>query len=664
MSMVKIFDVAGFDVVAMHTLGFEPSQVVCCSDGDVVVAEKDSAVLRVYAALDEDAGQRPGSGPGAGATADAAGRASRIDDDNDAEVIVGGGDLNGAGNDAAAATDGGNADGDNDGKPLPSTLRATVPRLVLRDLHRSTVTAMAFCAANGCVISGEEQGPIEVWRVLDGAPANPETGEVAYRMRSDTDLFALARKRTHARSLACSRDGRRFVVSTAASTHAVFSVQSGRVKREFAEGSESAAAVQRQAEEAVAAGKDAEKSKGAARGGDNSNDNDNDDDGNNDNNNNNNGDNNDNDEENDSNNDKGDGSSPAATTTTRAAAVVPVADAELLMDPIDYGRRMAKERDLVSQGGAAPPSTAVFDASGEFVVIPTIAGIKVYRIADGALLRVIGLTEHERFLQIAVFQGAIAENAASAILAGKTKETADPTIFAIAFESQRFYCFSNRMPDEDESADIGRDVFNERPSKEDRALAAATAGGGAGAAAAGRLGLSGGITGAGGGSGGGGGGGRGATAIIHTSLGDIHVSLFLEHAPLACENWVTHARNGYYSGLIFHRIIPNFMVQTGDPLGNGTGGESIWGGSFKDEFHASLRHDKPGCLSMANSGPGTNGSQFFITTVPTPWLDNKHTLFGTVAPSSMPVVQTIEKARTDKRDRPIQDITIISIEIV
>jgi len=117
-------------------------------------------------------------------------------------------------------------------------------------------------------------------------------------------------------------------------------------------------------------------------------------------------------------------------------------------------------------------------------------------------------------------------------------------------------------------------------------------------------------------------------ATISTSKGDIHVDLFADQAPLTVANFVNLARRGFYDGLRFHRVIPDFMIQGGCPLGTGTGGP---GYRFKDEFDRSLRHDQPGRLSMANAGPGTNGSQFFITHVATPWLDDAHTVFGTVA---------------------------------
>ncbi|KTG38285.1 hypothetical protein cypCar_00018863 [Cyprinus carpio] len=133
--------------------------------------------------------------------------------------------------------------------------------------------------------------------------------------------------------------------------------------------------------------------------------------------------------------------------------------------------------------------------------------------------------------------------------------------------------------------------------------------------------------------------------------------------PKTVENFCVHSRNGYYNSHIFHRVIKGFMIQTGDPTGTGMGGESIWGGEFEDEFHATLRHDRPYTLSMANAGPGTNGSQFFITVVPTPWLDNKHTVFGRTT-KGMEVVQRISNLKVNpKTDKPYEDISIINITI-
>ena len=129
------------------------------------------------------------------------------------------------------------------------------------------------------------------------------------------------------------------------------------------------------------------------------------------------------------------------------------------------------------------------------------------------------------------------------------------------------------------------------------------------------------------------------TAVFKTEKGDIRVKLFADKAPNTVNNFVFLARDGFYDNTTFHRVIPNFMVQGGDPTGTGSGGP---GYQFKDEFHASLKHDKAGTLSMANAGPGTNGSQFFITHVPTAWLDRKHTVFGRVV-SGQDVVDSIKK---------------------
>lgn len=180
-------------------------------------------------------------------------------------------------------------------------------------------------------------------------------------------------------------------------------------------------------------------------------------------------------------------------------------------------------------------------------------------------------------------------------------------------------------------------------------------------------------------------------AVMHTNMGDIKIKLFPEKAPKTVENFITHSKNGYYDGLKFHRVINDFMIQGGDPRGNGTGGESIWGGSFKDEFDSEL-HNLRGALSMANSGPNTNGSQFFIVQareVPanmleqmrdledngfpaditaayaelggTPWLDFRHTVFGQVT-DGMDVVDAIAAVETNN-DVPCEDVIISSIDI-
>ena len=153
-----------------------------------------------------------------------------------------------------------------------------------------------------------------------------------------------------------------------------------------------------------------------------------------------------------------------------------------------------------------------------------------------------------------------------------------------------------------------------------------------------------------------------SSATLHTNIGDISFKLFPKECPKTVENFTTHCRNGYYDAVIFHRIIKGFMIQTGDPLGDGTGGTSIWGSEFEDEINRDLRHDRAGVLSSANAGPNTNGSQFFITTVPTPWLDGKHSVFGRVS-KGMDIVNKIENLKVDKADRPLEDVKIVSASV-
>jgi len=169
---------------------------------------------------------------------------------------------------------------------------------------------------------------------------------------------------------------------------------------------------------------------------------------------------------------------------------------------------------------------------------------------------------------------------------------------------------------------------------------------------------------------------EGIFATLHTSAGPIRLELFPNHAPKTVRNFVELAEGSreyvdprtrekgsgpYYNDTIFHRVMSDFMIQGGDPTGTGTGGP---GYTFPDEFHSELRFDRPYLLAMANAGPGTNGSQFFITVVPTGWLNMKHTIFGQVADAdSQKVVDSIATTDTDRNDRPVQEVVIERVEI-
>jgi peptidylprolyl isomerase len=146
--------------------------------------------------------------------------------------------------------------------------------------------------------------------------------------------------------------------------------------------------------------------------------------------------------------------------------------------------------------------------------------------------------------------------------------------------------------------------------------------------------------------------------VFETNQGTIEFQLMPEDAPKACENISELAGKNYYDGLVFHRIIKSFMIQGGDPTGTGTGGESKWGKPFEDEVTDDVRFDSPGLLAMANSGPHTNGSQFFITTAKTPWLQGKHTIFGKVV-NGYDVIEKLEATETDGRDRPLKEQKIL-----
>ncbi|KAG9126634.1 hypothetical protein FRC07_002647 [Ceratobasidium sp. 392] len=311
------------------------------------------------------------------------------------------------------------------------------------------------------------------------------------------------------------------------------------------------------------------------------------------------------------------------------------------LDDMEFGRRLAVEREIEKDPRVLASISAVWDESGTLVLYPTLVGIKVVNAVTNRVVRLLGKDETGRWLNLALYQGAPAKKtlttiamvaSANPILANK--EERDPTLFCTAYKRPRFYMFTRQEPEENKLGG-DRDVFNEKPTREEQTIASAQP--------VKSVAL-------------------GTSAVIHTTMGDIHLRLFPEHAPKTVENFVGHAKSGYFEGIIFHRVIKKFMLQTGDPLGDGTGGTSIWGREFEDEFSPAVKHDRPYTLSMANAGPNTNGSQFFITTVVTPWLDNKHTVFGRVV-HGLEVVHAIENVKVNKVDKPFEDIKIINVDV-
>ena len=149
------------------------------------------------------------------------------------------------------------------------------------------------------------------------------------------------------------------------------------------------------------------------------------------------------------------------------------------------------------------------------------------------------------------------------------------------------------------------------------------------------------------------------TATIETNHGTLKIELFEDRAPVTTKNFIDLAEKGFYDGVVFHRVIEGFMIQGGDPTGTGRGGP---GHTIKDEFHPELKHDAAGILSMANAGPNTGGSQFFITLAPTPWLDRKHAIFGKVT-EGMDVVRKIGAVETDRSDRPKEEVRMESVTV-
>lgn len=441
------------------------------------------------------------------------------------------------------------------------THSGSVNPIISKEIHSGPVKVMKYNHAQDVVVSADAKGLLEYW-----SPSTLTFPEdvVNFRLKTDTNLFELAKCKTSVSAIEVSNDGTQFAVTSPDRRIRVFWFKTGKLRRVY--------------DESLEVAQDLQKSD------------------------------------------------------------VPLYH----LDAIDFGRRMAVEKEIEKTENVPQPN-AVFDESCNFLIYATLLGIKVVNLHTNKVSRILGKVENnERFLRIALYQGdkgnkKVRKIPSIAANVNDSKEPlSDPTLLCCAFKKHRIYTFSRREPEEPEDATKGRDVFNEKPPPEELLSVSEL--------------------------------GKTATTslpdnlVFHTSMGDIHLKLYPEECPKTVENFTTHCRNGYYDNLIFHRVIKGFMVQTGDPLGDGTGGQSIWGREFEDEFHKSLRHDRPFTLSMANAGPNTNGSQFFITTVATPWLDNKHTVFGRVV-KGMDVVQQIEKVKTDKNDKPYQDVKILNVTV-
>lgn len=275
-------------------------------------------------------------------------------------------------------------------------------------------------------------------------------------------------------------------------------------------------------------------------------------------------------------------------------------------------------------GSISNKSNAIFDESGNILIYSSLSGIKIVNLQTMKLIATLGQKDSVdlmlRFSKVLLLNKSSIQKFNSQMLASEnslidSKLTRNPMIVATATNMNRLYVFS------DKSDTVTRDFHKTAPVANSY-----------------------------------------SQATLHTTKGDIKIKLYPGLAPKTVENFTKLCEKKYYNNVIFHRVIKDFMIQTGDPLGNGTGGESVWGGHFKDEFSPLLKHNKPFMVSMANSGSDTNGSQFFITTKETSWLDNKHTIFGEVI-DGQETVRAIEQCETDTHDMPLNLISIISTSL-
>lgn len=449
------------------------------------------------------------------------------------------------------------------------------PTQTVTHIHRHPCHLLAYHAPSDCIVSADVSGMVEYWQPTEPYSLPPHL----FTMKSGTDLFEFKKTKSVPTTLTFSPDYTQFVTTSMSDRQVrVFHFAKGKLLRKYDESLTAVLEMQQ-----------------------------------------------------------------AGTACTA-------------LDEMEFGRRLAIERELdegAAEGhaGAVANATglgvanAVFDESGHFLLYGTLFGIKVLNLKSNKVSRVLGKDESMRFLHLALYQG-IPErkNPTSIDLAASSnplveKHEQDPTLFCSAHKRARFYMFMRTEPESDPTSKISgsdRDVFNEKPTREEQAIATTKAPAKAHVTV--------------------------TTAVLHTTMGDIHLKLYPEQVPKTVENFVGLAKKGYYNNVPFHRVMKKFMIQTGDPQGDGTGGQSLWGHEFEDEFVPELRHDQPYTLSMANAGPNTNGSQFFITTVPTPWLDDKHTVFGH-ATAGMDVIHNIENTKVRRGDRPVEPILIGSVTL-
>ncbi|KAL3126838.1 cyclin [Cryptosporidium hominis] len=315
----------------------------------------------------------------------------------------------------------------------------------------------------------------------------------------------------------------------------------------------------------------------------------------------------------------------------------------LHIDHLEFGVRSSVETEIQNLPEYYNMQNMVFDETSRFLIYTCMIGICVLDIKIGKRVLIIGKFETgKRFLNLGLLQIHRGINYNDNHLSN-----VDSAIITSAYKSNRIYIFSKRLPLLDNGdVNLKRDIFNELPSNEEierqKQLEQFSNKGKERSNAYVRI---------------------AKQVILHTTKGDITLELYPEIAPKACENFSVHCFNGYYNNCIFHRVIKGFMIQTGDPTGQGIGGVSIWGKEFEDEISPNVKHDEPFTLSMANAGPNTNGSQFFITTASCPWLDGVHTIFGKVV-HGKEIVKEIEHVSTNRNDRPIQDVSIISASTI